>query len=204
MKGKFVTKANVLLLIFMLALAGMTGYARVAPTQTVDAAAGAKVVGGLDSGNVRAILAPTNGQGKRVIYFNGVVTPSGGTTTPVVARASCGWSEQTAFRADAYLTGTMTGTNPTAAIKWQYSLDAGKVGASAAHWIDVGTWTTINATVTPASQSNIVYSHDTVIVPITTPQVTPAALYGDCWRAEVTFGGTGAVGANLTIVQYGQ
>lgn len=195
------SKVNVAVLVFTLALVGLSGYAKLSTSQPVDAAAGAVVVGGMDSGNVRAILAPTNTEPKKVIYFDGVVNPSGGTTTPVVSRVSCGWTEQTAFRADAYLTGTMTGTAPTAAIKWQYSLDA---NGNNPHWIDVGTWTTINATVTPASQTNLVYEHDVVIVPITTPQVTPAALYGDCWRAVVTFSGTGAVGANLTIVQYGK
>lgn len=186
------------LVVLAILLGGLTAYARVAPTYHADAAAGAQVVGSLDTGNVRAVLAPTNSQPKRVIYFDGVVRPTGGTTTPVVSRESCGWNEQTAFRMDAYLSGTMTGTNPTAAILWEYSLDEGDT------WISVGTWTTINATVTPASQSNIVYDHDTVVVPITTPQVTPATLYGDCWRAVVTFGGTGAVGATLTLVQYGK
>jgi hypothetical protein len=195
---KQVNKFNLVVLVFALAIMSLGGYAKLSTASPVDAAAGAAVVGSLDSGNVRAILAPTNGEPKRVVYFDGVVNPTGGTTTPVVSRESCGWGEQSAFRADAYLTGTMTGTAPTAAIAWQYSIDGGD------NWIDVGTWTTINATVTPASQSNTVYDHDAIVIPLTTPVITPAAIYGDCWRAVVTFGGTGAVGANLTIVQYGK
>jgi hypothetical protein len=50
----------------------------------------------------------------------------------------------------------------------------------------------------------LVYDHDAIIIPLTTPVITPATLYGDCWRAVVTFSGTGAVGANLELVQYGK
>jgi hypothetical protein len=72
-------------------------------------------------------------------------------------------------------------------VKWQNSIDGGTT------WTDVGTWTTINATVTPASQSQTVAD---------VSNNTTAVSYGDCWRATYTFGGTGTVTANIGIVGY--
>lgn len=105
-------------------------------------------------------------------------------TTPVNSTAACGLGSYEVFKAQVVLVGTMTGTNPTLAIKWQNSLDGG------ATWADVGTWTTINATVTPASQSQTVSD---------LWNATTAVAYGDCWRAQYTFGGTGTVVANIGI-----
>lgn len=196
MRQRILNFWSIFLLTLLLVGGGAVVYSQLAPSQA-DAYAGAEVVGNPD-GATDALFIGQGNDLKRVYFFNGTVRPSGGTTTPVVSRDFCGFGPFTVFRADAYLSGTMTGTAPTVSIKWRHSIDQG------AHWTDVGTWTTINATVTPASQTNLVNDHDAVVIPLTTPVITPAAIYGDCWDAVLTFGGTGAVGANLEVVMVGK
>jgi hypothetical protein len=148
-----------------------------------QAAAGPQIVGNPDGSTARYLVA--DGQGgkvKRIVYVAGGVKTMAGANTPVASDPTCGLSGDL-HRADVKLTGTMAGTPPTLAIKWQNSIDGG------ATWNDVGTWTTINATVTPAAQSQVVSD----IVGST------AVAYGDCWRAVYTFGGTGTVTANFSV-----
>lgn len=177
---------SILSLAALLIVGGGVGYAQLAPAPRVDAYAGAEVVGNPDGAEYRALFAPQGGKIDRIVYFgaNGLVTPAGGTTTPLVSDSKCGLGGYTVFRTDVTLSGTMTGTNPTLAVKWQNSIDGG------ATWVDVGSWTTINATVTPASQSQTVSD---------IYGVSTAVAYGDCWRATLTFGGTGSVGANVKV-----
>ena len=111
---------------------------------------------------------------KRIIYFKSESHASGGANTPVVSGTVCDMAGML-HQAEVKLSGTLAGTNPTLAIKWQNSKDGG------ATWSDVGTWTTINATVTPASQNQVVSDI----------MASTAVVYGDCWRATYTFTGTG-------------
>lgn len=151
-----------------------------------DAEAGPEVVGNPSGATSRVLMAPAaNGTVKRIVYFSGVLTPVG-LNTPIASSPQCGIGGASLYRSDVILTGTMTGTNPTGALLWQNSIDGGTT------WNNVGTWTTINATVTPASQSQTVA--DLV--------ASTAVAYGDCWRFQVTFGGTGSVGANLRIIGF--
>lgn len=153
---------------------------------TNDAKAGPEIVGNPNGATSRVLMAPAaNGTVKRIVYFSGVLTPVG-LNTPISSSPTCGIGNASLYRADVVLTGTMTGTNPTAALLWQNSIDGGTT------WNNVGTWTTINATVTPPSQSQTVA--DLV--------ASTAVAYGDCWRYQVTFGGTGSVGANLRIIGF--
>lgn len=152
-----------------------------------------EVIGNPEGSSLRALVGSSNGQTQRIVYF---VDPSDGvggslvtpvvTSTPLVSDAKCGLGLYSLHRSDVYLTGTMTGTNPTLAVKWQNSIDGGNT------WVDVGTWTTINATVTPPSQSQAVSDL----------AATTAVAFGDCFRFQLQFGGTGAVGANLEIVGF--
>lgn len=153
-------------------------------TQVVHpATAGPEIVGNPNSPD-RLIVAPAaNTKTKRIVYFNAGVKTMAGANTPVASNPTCGLGDFTLYRADVELVGTMAGTAPTLAIKWQHSIDGG------VNWKDVGTWTTINSTVTPASQSQVVAD----IVGST------AVVYGDCWRATYTMGGTGTVTANISI-----
>jgi hypothetical protein len=146
----------------------------------------------------RADAAPTSGdyimravdqQGivREVVYVAQGVKTMAGANTPVNSTAVCGLGEFDLHVAEVTLSGTMTGTAPTLAIKWQNSYDGGTT------WRDVGAWTTINATVTPATQSQTVSD---------VQNATTAVAYGDCWRAQYTFGGSGTVTANIGIHGY--
>jgi hypothetical protein len=150
-----------------------------------NAYAGAEVVGNQHGAVQRALIGSQDGSVKRIVYF-AQTTYTMANTTPVASDPYCG-NNYTLHKAQVVLTGTMAGTNPTLAVKWQNSIDGGTT------WTDVGTWTTINATVTPSSQSQTVadvYNN------------TTAVAYGDCWRATYTFGGTGTVTANIGIVGF--
>lgn len=171
---------------------GSLGLARF--TDHAGAYAGAEIVGDPDGAQVRALIS-TNGTDRvnRIVYFGaGLKTPSGA-NTPVVSGTIC--DQAGAFHwAKVTLSGTLTGTNPTAAVKWQNSKDNG------ATWTDVGAWVTINATVTPASQEQTVAdSGAVVLMNANTPVTTPAVVYGDCWRASITFGGTNP-GGDIAII----
>jgi hypothetical protein len=145
------------------------------------AKAGPEVVGNPDGANLRALVSDGESV-KRIVYVaTGAHTMAN--TTPVATDPKCGMFGDL-HKAEVRLTGTMTGTAPTLAIKWQNSMDGGTT------WTDVGTWTTINATVTPASQSQ-------TVADITNNST--AVAYGDCWRVTYTFGGTGTVTANFGV-----
>lgn len=150
-----------------------------------NALAGAEIVGNPHGASVRALIGRNDGSVQRVVYVpQAAYTMSD--TTPVASQAQC-FPGFTLHKAQVVLVGTMAGTAPTLAVKWQNSIDGGTT------WTDVGTWTTINATVTPASQSQTVAD---------VYNASTAVSYGDCWRATYTFGGTGTVVANIGIVGY--
>lgn len=149
-----------------------------------QAAAGPEIVGNPDGATDRVLMAPAGKAAERIVYFAaGAQTPVG-INTPVASDAVCK-PNSTVQRIDAYLVGTMTGTAPTLTITSQHSLDGGTT------WVTVGTWTVINATVTPVSQTNTFGD----IYNATTPVV-----YGDCWRVTKTYGGSGSVGGDVEIV----
>jgi hypothetical protein len=150
-----------------------------------DAFAGAEIVGNPNGSTVRALVGKNDGSVQRVVYVSQAAYTMAD-TTPVASQAQC-FPGYTLHKAQVVLSGTMSGTAPTLAVKWQNSIDGGTT------WTDVGTWTTINATVTPASQSQTVAD---------VSNNTTAVSYGDCWRATYTFGGTGTVTANIGIVGY--
>lgn len=104
-------------------------------------------------------------------------------TTPVNGGAVCIAGDASQFAAELTLSGTMTGTAPTLAVVLQHSIDGGL------HWNTVNTFTTINATVTPASQ----------YVSFSDVPASTAVTWGDCFRARYTFGGTGTVVANVGL-----
>ena len=184
MRRRILSFWGIFALSLALILGGMLAYVQVAPTH--DAYAGAAIVGNPDGAEYRALIAPQGGKVERIVYVaTGAKTMAD--TTPVVGNTVCGIGAYTLYRADVILTGTMAGTNPTLTILWQNSIDGGT------NWVSVGTWTTINATVTPASQSQVVSD---------VYNATTAVAFGDCWRTTHTFGGTGTVVANFSINGY--
>lgn len=187
MRARIFSKAAMFVVALAVVLGGLVAWNQLAaPASALD---GAEIVGNPHGATTRALLAPQpNSKVKRVVYFAaGLQTPVGGTTTPVVSDTQCGQGAFSVYRLDAYLVGTMTGTAPTLTILWQNSIDGGTT------WVNVGTWTTINATVTPATQSQVVSDIS---------NATTAVAYGDCWRVTKTYGGTGSVGANVKIVGF--
>lgn len=150
------------------------------------AQAGPQVVGNPKGSTVRYLVADGNNDGgyKQIVYVAaGAKTMAN--TTPVTSDTFCGVGNRELFTAKVALVGTMGGTNPTLTILWQQSMDGGTT------WENVGTWTQINATVTPAVQTNSVSD---------IWNNTTAVAYGDCWRASYQFGGTGTVTANISII----
>jgi len=123
----------------------------------------------------------------RITYFSQVARTPVGANTPMAGTTWCAepGTTYTKFVAQVVLSGTLSGTNPTLAVKWQHSYDGGT------NWIDVGTWTTINATVTPASQ----------VQTVSDVAGSTAVAYGDCWRSTLTFGGT-SPGGNVSVEGY--
>lgn len=179
---------SVFVLTLVLGAGGATAYARMAEPSHVEFA-GASIVGEPKGATDRALFVDQSGSSvKRVVFFAaGMQTPAVGANTPVVSSSFCGFAARTLFRADAYVVGTMAGTNPTLDIKWQHSIDGGTT------WINVGTWTQLTNTsiTTPAnvSQSQVVSD---------VWNNTTAVAYGDCWRATKTYTGTGP-GANVEV-----
>jgi len=146
-----------------------------------QAEAGPEIVGNPDGAETRALI--TDGESvRRIVYFAGGSKTMVGANTPVASDPECGLYGNL-HKAEVQLTGGMGGTNPTLAIKWQNSIDGGTT------WTDVGTWTAINATVTPQTQTQTVADL----------AASTAVAFGDCWRATYVFGGTGTVTANFSV-----
>lgn len=180
------TKSVVLpILLLAILLGGTALYGALQPS--TEAYAGASVVGEADGATSR-MLVTSNGSDRvrRIVYFKLESHDTGGVNTPVASGSVCDMAG-VYHSAEVKLSGTLTGSAPTLAIKWQNSKDGGTT------WADVGTWTQINATVTPATQSNTVTDHgENTIVLANTPVTTPATMYGDCWRVTYTMGAGGA------------
>lgn len=117
----------------------------------------------------------------RTFRAQSVVSASGSSA------AVCDEGKFTEYLTQLTLTGTMTGTAPTLAVVIQHSIDEGTT------WYTVDTFTSINATVTPAAQLKTQVKGIIANTPVT---------YGGCWRAVWTVGGTGTVTANIGIKQY--
>ncbi len=184
------TSLFVLACLLLIAAGGL--YAQIAPRG--EAYAGAKIVGQRNGADMRALVG-VNGSDRvwEIIYVSSGSHASAGANTPVTSSAFCDLPGVYHY-AQFDLTGTLAGTNPTLAILWQNSKDNGST------WSNVGTWTTVNATVTPATQSQTVADHgDIVLMNANTPVTTPAVTYGDCWRVRYTFAGTGNPAGNFKI-----
>lgn len=147
-----------------------------------DAYAGAEIVGNPD-GAADRLIVQSNDRVRRIIYVQAGVHTSPGANTPVASNPYCDQAGLFHY-AEVQLTGTLTGTNPTLAVLWQNSKDGGTT------WTNVGTWTTVNATVTPATQSQTVSDI----------AASTAVVYGDCWRVTYTFTGTGNPSGNFKIL----
>lgn len=158
-----------------------------------DAYAGASVDGQQEGSNTRALISSGgDDRVRRVVYFQLENHLTGGANTPVPSAKVCNLAGVYHY-AEVQFTGTLAGSAPTLVIKWQNSMDNG------ATWTDVGTWTTINATVTPATQKQTVAdTGPIVLMNANTPVVTPAVMYGDCWRVTYTMGAAGA--GNFAII----
>lgn len=195
-----VTKIRALVIALALVFSGLIGtliYAtQMAPVH--DAAAGAAVVGNKEGADTRLLISSGgDDRVKRVVYFKSESHASGGANTPVASEKVCGLSGIYHY-AEVQFTGTLAGTNPTLAFTWQNSKDNGATWTT----ISVPTaWTTINATVTPATQKNTVSDHpEEVLMNANTPVVTPAVMYGDCFRVLYTMTGTGNPSGNFTVI----
>lgn len=177
--------------VVMLLLAGALVFSTHSGGQ--DAYAGAAVYGDPSQSDTRALIS-VDGTDKvtRIVYFSSGSHATGGANTPVASSTFCniaGTEHKATFR----LSGTMAGTAPTLAILWQNSEDKGS------NWTSIGTWTTVNATVTPASQSQTFFDQGPIVLMnANTPVTTPAVAYGDCWRVLYTMTGTGAA-ANFSV-----
>lgn len=170
------------LLFLALVVGGPSAYAQVAHHPRPEFAGAA--ISGNPKGATDRVLAVDDSAGsvKRVVYFAAGSKTMTGANTPVSSSAYCGFAGRTLFRSDVYIVGTMAGTNPTLSFTWQHSIDGGT------NWVSVGTWTAVNATVTPASESQTVsdvWNNSTAVA------------LGDCWRMQYTMGGTGTVVANF-------
>lgn len=179
------------LLFCVMMLGGGFVYASLQPPG--DAYAGAAVEGQREGAEFRALVTSDGtDRVKRIVYVATGNHLTGGANTPVPSAKVCDLAGIYHY-AEVQFTGTLTGSAPTLVIKWQNSKDNG------ATWTDIGTWTTINATVTPANQKNTVSDHpEEVLMNANTPVVTPAVTYGDCWRTTYTMGAAGA--GNFTII----
>lgn len=174
MKNRFITIAATVMVAFALLFAVLAQFGG-------QVSAGPVVVGNPDGASSRAIIADGTTVKKIVYVAAGAKTMAN--TTPVASDKVCNVVGDL-HEVQVVLNGTMTGTNPTLSLKWQTSYDNGKT------WVDVGALTTINATVTPVSQRQVVSD---------IRNASTAVAYGDCWRFQYTFGGTGTVSADFNV-----
>lgn len=176
-----VPTARVVGVVFFAVSVFIAGFIAISPVG-YNVAAGPEVVGNPDGATSRYLIQDGTSI-KRIVYVTTGAKTMVGANTPVNSDPACG-NFGNLHKAQVVLNGTMAGTAPTLAIKWQNSLDGGST------WSDVGTWTTINATTTPLSQNQVVSDIS---------NATTAVAFGDCWRAQYTFGGTGTVVADFVI-----
>lgn len=192
----FVGKYRILLTLMLLLSFSLGAVFYQSFEGSTSAFPGAVSTGNSGDANFRALVTSGGSDRvKRIIYFKLEPHATGGANTPVASGSVCNLAG-TLHEADVKFTGTLGGSAPTLAIKWQNSKDDG------ATWSDVGTWTTINATVTPATQSQVV--GDKVTDPYfngTTTVQSTATLYGDCWRVTYTMGAAGTGTFSVTGVE---
>ncbi len=115
-------------------------------------------------------------------------------TTPVVTDKVCLEGDPDTFAARLTLTGTMAGTNPVVTNVLQSSDDGGTT------WTAVGSaFAAINSTVTPSAGKERITFADTEAGGVNTP-----VIYGECFRVQTTWAGTGTVTANFGISLYAE
>lgn len=174
MKNRFLVALTTFMMIAVVLFLGLS---------TFDPSAQAgPIVSGNPSGATDRYLIADGTTVKQIVYVTGGAKTMAN-TTPVNSSPKCGMYGDLHV-AQVVLEGTLTGTNPTLAYKWQTSYDGGTT------WVDVGTFTTVNVTTTPLTQRQTVGD---------IRNATTAVAYGDCWRFQYTFGGTGTVTANFKV-----
>lgn len=153
------------------------------------------LVAGVGYANQRAQAGPSDGQDMyrmAAISGDGHVTHSVllsqeartmPNTTPVAGQTACIQGDASQFAAQLVLSGTPAGTAPTLAVVLQHSIDNGL------SWNTVHSFTVINATVTPAAQ----------LVSFSDVAASTAITFGDCFRVQYTWGGSGTVVANVGV-----
>lgn len=192
MRKRILTFWNAVFLGVALIVGVALGYSHYAPAR--NALAGAAVVGE-KTGATDRLLISSGGDDrvKRIVYVKTGSHASAGANTPVTSTEYCGLAGVYHY-AQVDFTGTLAGTNPTLTFTWENSKDNG------ATWTTIGSWTTVNATVTPASQKQTLADHgDIVLMNANTPVTTPAVVYGDCFRFKYTFAGTGNPAGNFVV-----
>lgn len=134
-----------------------------------------------------------DGNIREITFFEQSTHAMVGANTPVVSSAVCGLGEYDLHAAQVTLSGTLTGTSPSVAVKWQHSYDGGTT------WQDIGSFVTIDTTAvtTPANSTQRQTVSDI-------RNASTAVAYGDCQRATLTFTGTGSVGGNIAVKGYNE
>lgn len=123
-----------------------------------------------------------DGGAREVVYLEQVAVSATGSGSAV-----CGLGKYDLHSFQLKLVGTPAGTNPTFAFVMQHSIDGGTT------WHTAYTFTTINATVTPAAQ----------LASVADVKATAANAYGDCIKVAYTLGGTDP-SATFEVVGYSQ
>lgn len=108
---------------------------------------------------------------------------TGVASTAVTGEMVCVAGAADQFAANLTLSGTLTGTNPTLTTVLQHSIDGGDT------WSTAHSFTVINATVTPAAQ----------LVSLADVPASTAVTFGDCWRYQYTFGGSGTLSGTINL-----
>jgi|GEM_PF-5520156 len=173
-KNRFLVALTAFALLFAISFAGLSQFG-------TQASAGPIEVGQKDGATTRALIQDGSTVRKIIYVTSGVKTMAN--TTPVSSAPKCGVVGDL-HSVQVVLNGTMSGTAPTLALQWQTSYDGGVT------WVNVGTLTTINATVTPVTQRQVVSD---------IRNASTAVSYGDCFRFQYTFGGSGTVTANFAV-----
>lgn len=113
-------------------------------------------------------------------------------TTPVAGDPVCIEGDPDLFAARLTLTGTLAGTNPVLTIVLQSSDDGGTT------WTAVGSsFAAINATVTPTGGKERTTFADSELGAQNTPVV-----WGNCFRVQYTWAGTGTVTGNVGVTMH--
>ena len=140
----------------------------------------------------RAVAIDENSSVRNVVLLDGPVT--GSDTTPVAGESVCLSGDADLYAARLTLTGTLAGTAPVLTVQLQSSDDGGTT------WTQVGSsFAAINATTTPTAGKERVTFADSASGGINTP-----VAYGNCFRVQYTWGGTGDLSGDVSVSLYAE